>query len=306
MRSRITTFLVAGVLIGLALLLLVMPLPRHWYGGGWRGKVCDLAHVPLFALLTLGLAVLCRGAWYLPAGISVALAALAEVVQHWTGRSGNVRDFLRGAVGVAIAVVVVHAWMGPRDRWRFAAHALIIAALLVWPVLDCGPSLLDAYEGYQALPLLADFDTPRQMLRWECNQSRLRRVPDPDEPGRWIGRLTFRPGPLEHPSAVLHPVTPDWSGHCRVCCEFTVHEGPLRIVISIREGRNEKGDSSHFQFEKLYAPGRHVAYAELAMASRKSHFGSLDLTNMLSVQFFTYRRDLDRDRTIDVHRVWLE
>jgi hypothetical protein len=236
--------------------------------------------------------------------ISLAVAALAELVQDHFGRSGSLLDFVRGALGVGAALVVLHAWQGPRTLRRLAVHAVAVVVLLAWPVADAAPWLLDAADGFRSFPTLADFGTARQLLRWDCQQSTLTRVPDGDQPSGWSARLDFRPGPERYPSAVLQPIGRDWSQHGRLGCSFTVAGEPLLLVISIRGGRGASGRTSHYQFEKTYAVGTHQVGVDLATVARQARPDPLDLSDIRFFQLFIYRTD--RSRTMYLHRVWLE
>jgi len=68
-------------------------------------------------------------------------------------------DFVRGVLGASAGAVCVHAWRRRRNGLRLLAASVLVAALLAWPVLDAGPWLLDAYEGYRDFPVIASFQT---------------------------------------------------------------------------------------------------------------------------------------------------
>ncbi|MCI0462950.1 MAG: hypothetical protein L0Z62_38885 [Gemmataceae bacterium] len=299
MPGRVSRRALAGSLLAVALtaLLLLVPFPAG-SGGGWRGKLLDLGHVPLFAALAAWLWLALGRRWTWPVVITLTLAAVAELAQDAVGRSGNVADFVRSALGVAAAVVLVRAWRRPRTTLRVAGHSLALVAVLAWPLADALPWLLDAWEGYQAFPTLADFGTARQELRWGRRQASLRREPDPGQPAGWSARLDLLPGPERYPSAALKPVLRDWSDYRLVACSFTVVGEPLRLVISIR------GRSTHHQFEKTYGPGKHTVRVDLAEVARRARPEPLDLTDVRLFQVFTYQPA--RTRTIYLHRIWLE
>jgi VanZ family protein len=294
--------LVVAAALALVTGLLLMPLPHRWEGP-WQSKLLDLGHVPLFFTLTLVLWLTLNRSWAWALGIALGLGGLTELVQDYVGRTGDVRDFLRDGIGAALAVVAVSAWQGPRTALRLAGHGLGMVALLAWPVADAAPRLLDAYEASQAFPTLADFATARQRLRWKCRQAVLERVPDPEQPSGWSGRLELRPGVKKYPTAVLTPVVRDWSGRHRLYCSFTVAEEPLVIVLSIR-GRGADGETTHYQFEKTYAAGAHTASVDLETVARRAFPTPLDLSEVRNAQLFIYRPD--RPRTVYLHRVWLE
>src|SRR5262245_58770292 len=287
MRAR-TKALGTAAALALVTGLLLMPLPRRWEGP-WQSKLFDLGHVPLFFALTLFLWRMLNRSWAWALGIALGLGGLAELVQDYFGRTGNLLDFVRDVIGAALAVVVVHAWQGPRTALRLAGHAAAVVALLAWLVADAAPRLLDAREGYRAFPTLADFATDGQMIRWECRQATLRRVPDPEQPSGWSARLELLTGPREYPGAIFQPVVRDWSGRRRLCTSFTVPEGPLLVVLSVR-GHNGAGSSStHYDFGETYAAGTHTVRLDLDKVARKARPGRLDLSAIHEVLVFTIR-----------------
>ena len=80
--------LAALVVIGSAAVLLLAPLPTGWRAG-WREKLLDFGHVPLFAVLVVAL----RGGLGVRPGwsvlVAVAAAGLVEVIQPAVGRTGD-------------------------------------------------------------------------------------------------------------------------------------------------------------------------------------------------------------------------
>jgi hypothetical protein len=294
--------LAALALAGAGALLLV-PLPAHWHGG-WRGRLFDLGHVPLFAALTALLGRALGGGWLRPTFLAVAAAALGEVAQLLVGRSASLSDFLLGASGALAAGLVLRAGERPAARLRLAAHSLAALALVAAACAGPAPRLIDAAEGFADFPTLADFRTPRQMHRWRCEQAELVRVPDPDHPGRFVGRLTFRPGPADYPGAMLEHIVRDAGDHRRLCWSFTVEGEPLTLVFSLRGGPDAAGVTSHYQVGHTFGPGTHRAEIDLALAAARARPDPLDHADLWWSQVFVDRPA--RPRVIYLHRVWLE
>ena len=293
--------LIACLAIGTVLILLLVPLPERWQGD-WQGKFFDLGHVPLFAGLTLVLTSAMGGSWRWPAVISLTLAALAEIAQDYCGRSASFLDFLRGSLGVGVAVVVIRAWKVPRTLRRLACHGLMILGLIAWPMADRGPYLLDAYEGWWSFPVLADFRTPRELLRWQCQQSSLERIPDPKQQGSWLGRLELLPGPEMYPGAALQPIIRDFTAYRRLCWSFVTAGDALTLVFSVRSGSGLPSD--HYQFARTFAAGEHRVEADLANIAPKAEPAALDLSNIMIVQVFIVQPE--RIETVWLKRIWLE
>jgi hypothetical protein len=277
--------------------LLLAPLPHAWQSG-WRARLLDFGHVPLFAALTVALWPALRGPWYRPVLAAVAVAALGEVLQGFVDRTPDWADLLHGALGALSAGVALRGWEGPRTAARLALHAAAALGVLAWPVAEYGPGLLDAYEAHSDFPTLADFSTARQSVRWHCRQATLQRVPCPGRPGGWAGRLEFLPGPAKYPGASLEPAVGDWTGYRRLCWSLTVEEGPLVLAFSVRAG------SRHYDTQRTFGPGRHTPAVELAVAAARAEGGPLDLARVTGALVFVIRPA--SPRVVTLHRVWLE
>ena len=293
--------LAALVVVAAAAVLLLAPLPVGMRTG-WRAKLLDFGHVPLFAVLVVAL----RGGLGLRLGWSVlvvvAAAGLVEVVQPHVGRSGDWGDFARGALGALAAAAVIRA--AGSCRARAVGWLAVAAGLVAWPVAEVAPCLIDAAEAHRAFPVLASFETDRELLRWEWHQAELARVPDPDRPGGWAGRLDLLPGPEPYPGAGLHPVVADFRGHRRLCCRFRVVGGPLELVISVRTGTGDPRRTTHAQVERTYAEGEHTVRLDLGALTAAARPDPLDLSDVRYVQFFTVRPAATH--TVFISRVWLE
>jgi hypothetical protein len=304
MTTRMRHAVLVLVGLGVTAALLLVPLPGSWRGI-WQSKLLDLAHVPLFAALTCFLWALSRAGVFWPVVIAVVVAGLAELLQDLTGRTGDLSDFLRGALGALAAGVGIAAWQRRRagGGWWVAGVGLA-AGLLIWPLVDALPTLVDAAEGARDFPTLADFQTQRQLLRWRCRQAELTRTADPVEHGSWVGRLDFFPGPQAYPYGALRPIRRDFRAYRELCCSFTVAQGPTELVVSLRSGSGEPATTTHYQEQRPYPTGIHLLRLNLAAIAAKARPYPLDLSDVWIIQFF-----LDRPETphrLDLHRIWLE
>lgn len=281
--------------------LLLLPLPRDWRAG-WRGELLDFGHVPLFAAFTLALWAWLRPSILKPVAIAVAVAGLAEVVQHFVGRTASWADWLNGSLGALAAGAVLTA--RESRRWHRLGWLAVAVVLVAWPVWEIAPTLRDAADGDRDFPTLAHFRTDRELRRWETRQADLVREPDPDRPGEWCGRVTFRPGPEDYPSVVLKPVRRDFRDYRRLRVEFAVEGGPLDLYFSVRGGPDESGHTTHYQAGGRFGPGPHAARIDLPAAAPLAQPRPLDLSDVWFVQLFTPRPDAPR--TVRVRRVALE
>jgi hypothetical protein len=302
--SRIWARVVAAFAILLTGFLLLTPLPRHWQGGGWRNTLLDLGHVPLFAGLTVALRRVLGGPWYRPVLVSIGVAALGELLQAGTNRSPSLLDLLHGSLGALAAGLVIRGWQGNRRLSVRLCHALAALVLAAWPFLEAAPGLLDEYRAWRDFPILADFEAPGSLSRWEPHQAVLSREPAPGQPEAWAGRLEFLTGPRDYPGAMLRHTVRDWSGYHRLCWSFTVEGSPLPLVFSVRGGPNRQDRSAHLDIGRTFPPGTHQFTLDLQSAVERARPGKLDQANVWYSLVFLVRPD--RNRVVHLHCVWLE
>jgi len=287
--------------------VLLMPLPGHW-SGPWQGKILDLGHVPLFGVLTLMLWTWLGPRLWRPVAVAVALAGLTEILQQisqpWLGRRGEFQDFLYGALGSLAAGAAIGAWQNRSHPVRVSGFVLVMAGALAWPMVDTVPYGVDAYEGIRAFPILADFSTERQMLRWRWRQSDMSRIATPNAADGWAGRIDFHPGPYPYPYGALRPILRDLRAYGWLCCSFAVEGGPLEVVISLRSGSGQEGETTHYQVQRTYPTGDNLARLNLAAIAPKAEPLPLDLSDVWIIQFFMVRPE--KTHSIQVYRVWLE
>jgi hypothetical protein len=298
-KKVIGTVLATGV-VGA---LLLVPLPSAW-GGIWQSKLLDFGHVPLFGALALTLWLLLGPSLIWPVGLSLSEAGLAEIFQQLVGRTGDWLDFVRGGLGIFAAAAAVAAWQYRRKPLWLLGGSVASVGLLAWPVWDAGPYLLDAYEGYRAFPVLAEFRTDRELLRWICRQATITRTPDPSDPDSSGATLEFREGSARYPNGRLLPILRDYRAYRWLCCSFTVEQAPLNLVTSVRDGADAEGRTSHFQHGRRYEPGNFLVRIDLREGARAAYPRPLDLSDVWVIQFFTPTPK--EAGTLRLQRIWLE
>jgi len=297
-----TTFGLAIICLGLAVAGLLAPLPNQ-NRSAWVSKLLDAGHVPLFALVTVCFWRMVGRRIWLAFSLSVVLAVVAEVGQTFSGRSGELLDGVRGLLGALMAVL----WLPLRPRsvaWRrIAAGLAMTCALAAWPLWDCGPILLDAFRAYRSYPVLSDFQSPGEPLRWFTDGAHLERVAAVEQGEGWAGRLDVSPRQGGN-GAILFPIVQDWSGYRRLACTFSFSGEPLRILISVRDGRKVRPPLRRFDLEREYVAGRHRVVIDLQDLAAGQQFAPLDLTRIQSLHIVATQ--LTEPRTLYLHKIELE
>jgi hypothetical protein len=271
----------AGV-VALGGLLLLIPLPQsHRYR--LVAGLLDLGHVPLMAALAWAmLRVLGRRGWVL--GAAVGLAAGGEFLQ-WLApsRSPDWGDFVHGSIGAVLAWI----WTGP-SRGATLRRASATAVLLAVPLVDRGPSFYDVAAGHLQFPVLADFSTRAQEMRWSGHGAKVTR--EQDAIGHWVGRMTFLPGKNDFPGAEFFPIEPDWSSYRELLLTLEV-DVPIELCVSIKDRRVEQGYAHRFNDRRRLTPGEQTIRWNLEEVARGAGAAPLDRTRMDCVNLFVENRE---------------
>lgn len=279
---------IAGLVVVLgAAALLAMPIPPARLGA-WQDRLLDLAHVPLFAAVTVALWLAFRRRLGRAVLAAVGFAIAAEVVQPLVGRSGSWLDLLNGIAGALAAGAAIRT--GQTRRVAYLAAAVALAA---GPVAAAWPVLADTVYGRQTFPVLAAFDSEYELGRWDCDQATV-------EPP---GRVTLHPGPAPYPSAALRPVVPDFRGYRRLRCAVVVTE-PAEVVLSVRTHAGGHAATTHRQVGFHLTRGAHVLALDLDALAAEAGDGPFELSAVRCVQVFAVRPAAPV--VLDVVRVWLD
>lgn len=295
---RSTTAAAIGIL-GAVAVLLITPLPRFFHGP-LGSKILDFGHLPLFALLTMGLAWMLRGRWVAAWLVAVAEAGIGELVQDYFGRSGDWDDFLRGVIGAALGFLALWWYRQPRSIQRGAIAMTAAAVLMIWPIADAWDVVADSVDAYRSFPVLADFSTVRQGRRWTHTQSRL--TIDPASPGH--ATLTFLPGTRPWSGTLFRPIVNDWQGYTNLVVVMEGVEPIDRLHLAVHDSRRDRGYKHRFNAEMPLTPGVHRLVFPLEAIRTAPTGRPTDLGMVQAIQIFMATPD--QPVSIVLHSLELE
>lgn len=286
MSQRSTRVLVIRALIvmGIAIFLLLMPLPFE--GRAWR-SIGDLAHAPLFGLLAFAALLgwerlnplrddfkrrLIRS---LVVIVLVSLfGATMELVQQRFQRSASWHDAMSNCLGVTAAVFIHFAWQW--RRWRPARklipRALYIAAGCLLAIAWHTPAsvIMDVVNVRRNFPLLASFESPAELQRFWFSDADGRRVQLDATDGRYSLDVVF--DGEDFPRFTLVELGRDWSGMTAFEMDVVVvspEMGTVEFLVKILDQtRSDFNDSFSRTFELRYGEPQRIRIDCDEMVSR--------------------------------------
>jgi hypothetical protein len=273
--------LVGGMFFLLSVSLL-MPLPLE---GRTAAAGADLLHAPTFAVVTwvanrvlLGPAGSFRSRILL-GGVVLGIATLLEVCQAWFGRDGSVRDGWANALGI-LAGTLVALPKRPSAKARSAwiprgVAVLCLAAASFGPLL----TILDWVEQRSTFPLLASFETRRELTRWSEFHSRMARSREHVTHGNWGLAATWLPA--RYPAVILRDPPADWSGYQTLAMDLYVEPGPeTTVTITVADGKHNRDPKDRYHLNFRTSGGTIPIRIPLAEVAKGPRSRELDLTDI--------------------------
>lgn len=270
-------------------LLLFVGGPESNDPRSWR-EFWNLGHVLVFALWG-GLWLRWRGgglSWNnlgLALLLTLLLGGAVELLQGGLGRSPDLVDLGRDLVGTLLAL----AWARP-SSWppgRQLALRVVVLLLGLLCLLPPAIALTDEALARRDFPVLADFETPFELDRWEGN-ARLSIASNPVVRGGHALRAVL--GTERYAGLFLTAFPGDWRGYRTLAVE--VHNPlaqPLRLVCRIHDLAHVQGLQAYndrFNRSLLLTPGWNSLRIDLAAVAAAPKGRALDLGQVAGVGFF--------------------
>ena len=177
-------------------------------------------------------------------GVSLVLGVLVELLQGGFNRTPDTGDLFRNMIGAAVGI----AFFLP-GRKTFSKGALrllqaisfVLVASQVYPVAS---ALTDEYQARSQFPVLADFESPYELQRWEGSAGR-----SIDDATVYTGKHAMRVSldTTLYSGVNLKYFPGDWTGFSQFQCSiFNPEKNPLTITCRINDLAHIRG-SQHYE-----------------------------------------------------------
>lgn len=245
-----------GILVVLLAIGLAVPMPFH---GPGVGSLSDLCHAPVFALVAFLIFAVAKDGIRRSAiltsivcGIAlVAAGAVMEVVQAFVGRQPSVGDVLANAGGTLAGGLFYHS---RRIRWQWSVVTVLVGiAILVRFTLSPAFVVADAIRQRREMPLIASFESARELRRWTGQACSWRMDSRHATHGDSSLRVELQPG--RFPGVRLE-TAPLWAGYEQLQFDcFLAGSEPLTVVVKIHDWHHNGELDDRFNRRIVLAPG---------------------------------------------------
>lgn len=298
-------FWLAAIGFGLAALLLLIPLP---FEGREASAIGDLAHTPLFGIITIAVLFLWHrvqplhsfGRQWLGRIVLVSLCVfilgiLVELAQILTGRSAARHDVIANGMGVFASTLICVALLNRKYRrygrvltWTTFVSAVVVVAA-AWSVPM--QLLYDVVSVQTGFPMISSFESSWEPTRWYVDDSSISFVDEHVTEGERAMRWTI--DDKEHPAVTLLELPGDWSNVQSFELDVTLSsefEGDATLFVKVMDQHHADYHEDVCRKEFILAPGqsRHLKIDREEILNGPDT-RQLDLSGVKYVSLMCYR-----------------
>jgi drug/metabolite transporter superfamily protein YnfA len=243
----------AGEIIGLLLLLGLTPLffisGPAWLTTDTGRALANLAHVGVFALITLlmqGRIDLSRPRrWLLLTALVAAVSLAIELIQSQVGRSASWHDGLRNLTGTWLAIF----WL-QRPTAAVWAGRLLASSLLIIEIALVAMTAAAEQRMIDQLPLLSGMESKADVARWQGIASEVSQSGEVATEGDFS--LQARLSTAAFTGISLSKLPNDWSEYSTLTFElYNPQSEDLPMTIRIHDAHHELSDQ-RWRFEDRF------------------------------------------------------
>ncbi len=273
----------------LALLFIGSP---DYYDSRTVKEIWESGHFVLFFMITMGarqvLGSLSLKVFFVGSVAFGFLFGLAtEVLQLLVGRSFEWKDLINDLVGVFSALCLIYGIENKTKIERIVA----IFSFVFFSLIGISSLIVSIYDDYimtSQFPVLSNFETPFQLLRWDNAWAELSISKEIKHKGSNSMKVMFTPG--KYPDITLNHFIHDWSNFQFIeLSVFNPSEKSYELVFKIYDNYHSASQyeySDRFNMEIKLEPGwNHLKHPlETVFQSPKNRF--MNKTNIVSLSLF--------------------
>jgi len=179
-----------------------------------------------------------------------------------------------------------------------------VFALLIWAFTPLASAISDEYSASRAFPILADFETPFQLSRWESDvELSLER----EIVREGTGAMRVPLSTARYSTASLQYFEGDWTGSSALAASiFNPDSEPLEIVLRVHDAsHDERGQRYDDRFNTTFTlvTGWNDISMSIVYIANGPRSRTMNMEEIRGLSFFSV--DLPSPRTIIIDQVEL-
>jgi VanZ family protein len=292
------------IFLGLLVLLLFVGGPDSTSHRVYQ-EVWDTGHMVLFAGLIwvlLFLPVFKSRRWVelflMVSGFCLIVGFAIEVLQLFVGRNFAMKDLVNDVLGGYLGLLIVTAQQSHRPIVIRVAMYPLMLGIIVWVLLPTTYAIMDEYVMEDEFPILADFETPYQLSRWDNNLATLSIVDKYFRYGNKSMRVDFDAG--EYPDITLKDFPRNWGQFTSIKFSiFNTMEENIPMELKIYDWQHDHNGyeySDRFNRELVLKPGWNDFLISLEEVRAAPEDRKMDLSDISSFSLFLH--DLEQPITL--------
>ncbi len=265
----------------------------------------DTGHMALFAglaIILLSLPLFNKKPWWfwfvLITLFSLVLGMSVEVIQSVIGRSFDMDDLLNDLLGGYLGLLIFTALQSQRSiAIRVAMYPLMLLVIVI-VLRPLAFVIIDEFVMEDEFPVLADFETPYELSRWDKNLASFSIDDRQTRYGKKAMRIEFSTG--KYPGISLNAFLRDWQDY--VAVKFSIYNTTdIDLIMELKiydwqHINNGYEYSDRFNRELTLRPGWNdfsIAMEEIQAAPKQR---SMMLGDIASFSLFLH--ELDKPMTM--------
>jgi len=260
-------------------------------------EIWDTGHVLLFASLSWGLLrlpVLQARRWIeqflIISGFCLVAGFAVEVLQLFVNRNFEIKDLVNDLLGGYLGLLIFTAQQLQRQLMLKVVIYSLMLAIIVGVLLPTIFAIVDEYIMQEEFPVLADFETPYELGRWDNNLASLSIVDKIFRHGKKSMQVDFYAG--EYPDIALKHFPRDWHGFSAIKFSiFNTAKKDLLIELKIYDQQHKPNGykySDRFNRVLTLKPGWNDFLIAMEDISSAPENRKMDLTDIASLSLFLH------------------
>ena len=250
-------------------------------------ELWDIGHIVCFALWGYGYAAWRRGA-ALRVGVeviilSLGVGALTELIQSQIGRSPSLNDVMSDLFGGALGYLLYCFWRYRASCW-YAWLVLVVASVCsVILMAPTAKAVADDFISWRQFPVIADFETPFEYLRWSGSAGR-RVVGKKGTADQHRLRVTF--STQRYSGITLRSTQTNWRGFRFFRLSVFNPADAFTMHMRIEDKLHDNSYSDRYNHSVVIVPGENLVEISLEKVAQAPKLRQLDLGQVSKVGLF--------------------